>query len=130
MSESDSELMGALRHLYQQQSQMIQLLQGIDRSLGAIALASQPVPNLTRPLSEFKTFDWGSIGAIVVQSDNDGPTIISYQGREYRRRSPENKFNPAIWFSRKEGELYVRLISFTAKCDPVEPLGRKVINLL
>lgn len=88
-------------------------------------------PDYRRTLAEYPTFDWSSIGAEVVSVDQDGPTCVFCDGSQWTRRSPQNKFGEAIWFSRSaghddEGEvIYLRLITFKAPAE-VDPLGRKV----
>lgn len=103
----------------------------------AIALESQvralgPIePNLVRPLSEYASFDWSSIGARVVQSDPSGPTHVEHDGALYTRRSPQNKYGAAIWFSRSVGRdeeggaQYIRLITFKPLGD-ADPLPASV----
>ncbi len=106
----------------------------------AIALESQvralgPIePNLVRPLSEYAAFDWSSIGARVVQSDPSdpsGPTHVEHDGALYTRRSPQNKYGAAIWFSRSVGRdeeggtQYIRLITFKPLGD-ADPLPASV----
>jgi hypothetical protein len=101
---------------------LTEILRELRRIAGAIERLSndgKPVePNFRRPISEFRNFDWDSIDASVVQSDKDGPTHVECGGALWMRRSPANKFAPAIWFSRAcgknaEGENeYLRLITF------------------
>lgn len=93
-------------------------------------------PNWQKPLTKFKTFDWSSIGASVVQSDPYGPAIVEWGGKQFVRRSPDNKFGAAVWFSRATGgkdaegrNLYERLITFKAPQE-VEPVGRKASGQL
>lgn len=96
--------------------------------LGRLTLsAAMPSPNYTRSLSEFQRFDWASIGATVIQHDNHGAAIVRWGDRDYVRRSPNNKFGEAIWFSRSSGRdelgntTYERLITFKpmSKAEPV-----------
>ena len=49
-------------------------LEGIESHLRQIAVSSNPVPNYQRPLSEYSTFDWPSIGATVLNREGDGAT--------------------------------------------------------
>ncbi len=75
-------------------------------------------PNYVKPLSEYRGFDWSAIEAAVVQQDADGPTHLEWGGFLWTRRSPANKFDPAIWYSRAHGRdaegnvSYLRLITF------------------
>lgn len=96
----------------------------------ATALApSQPLPDLVRPLADFPTFNWHSIDATVIETDQYGPTLVEYRGKTYKRRSPENKFDAAIWFSRSVGKdeegqnQYEKFITFK-EMAPAEPLSR------
>ena len=113
--------------------------EGIDRFIERIAFALERIaaaagpyePNIQRELSEYTTFDWNSIGAEIVSKDADGPTRVRKDGYIWIRRAPENKFEPAIWFSRTEGKdeagdaNYLKLITFRTWPDP-EPISAKV----
>jgi hypothetical protein len=55
-------------------------------------------------LSEYPTFDWPSIGATVLNRDDDGVTAVEWNGHVFTRRSPNNKFDVAVWFSRHLGQ--------------------------
>jgi len=111
-------------------------LKRIAAALETLSRAGEPEePNLVRPIGEFGGFDWAGIGASVVQSDRDGPTHLEHGGYLWTRRSPSNKFDPAIWFSRPAGKddageiRYLRLITFRkiGEADPlpdaVKPVG-------
>jgi hypothetical protein len=86
-------------------------------------------------MQDFKSFDWGKIGAIVEEFDQYGAAIVSFRGKQYQRRSPENAFTPAIYFSRCVGKdangknLYERLITFKRPAE-VNPVSRKVENMI
>jgi hypothetical protein len=75
-------------------------------------------PGLERPLADYKSFDWSTIGASIVNQDPDGPTHVEYDGVIWTRRSPSNKFDPCIWYSRPHGHddegkvKYMTLIKF------------------
>src|SRR5215467_11636464 len=105
-------------------------LQGLESHLRQIALSSNPAPNYQRPLSEYLTFDWASIGATVLNRDGDGATAVEWNGQVFTRRSPSNKFDVAVWFSRHLGQdadgnkRYARLISFRVLSD-AEPIAAK-----
>lgn len=92
-------------------------------------------PSYTFPLESFASFDWESIGASVERTDNYGAAIVSWQGNNFVRRSPNNKFGEAIFFSRcvgkdEQGEnKYERLISFKS-IPQAEPLPEKVLRKL
>jgi hypothetical protein len=98
-------------------------LQGVESHLRQMAVSSNPAPNYQRPLSEYPIFDWPSIGATVLNRDEDGVTAVEWNGQVFTRRSPNNKFDAAVWFSRHLGQdadgnkRYARLISFRALND-------------
>lgn len=103
----------------QQSERLLQLLERLAIGIETLARGSAPAElNYQRPLPEYKTFDWSSIGASVVQADQDGPTHVEQGGFLWTRRSPSNRFDPAIWFSRANGRdadgnvEYLRLITF------------------
>lgn len=79
---------------------------------------SQPAPDYRADIKEFQGFDWDSIGAKIVQIDEDGVATVSWRDKLFLRRSAQNKFGPAIWFSRSTGKdedgenTYERLITF------------------
>jgi len=106
----------------------------LERLVAAVE-ARSPVPNYVRDLAEFTEFDWSEIDATVIQTDDDGIATISWRGHRYMRRSPSNKFDPAIWFSRAIGKdddgsnRYERLITFKELAEP-EPLPSKVKKAL
>lgn len=85
------------------------------------------------PLSDFHTFDWSTIGARVIYSDDDGVASVSgADGRIYKRRSNQ-KFGNDVWFSRGDGQNddgtpnYKTLVHFVEmKPEDVQPLGRNV----
>lgn len=85
---------------------------------------------LTYPHSAFASFDWSSIGATIVQSDDDGVCQIkTASGRIATRRSHE-KYGTDFWFSYavgKDGEKvkYHKVVEFVPTAS-VEPLSRKV----
>jgi DdrB-like protein len=105
-------------------------LQAIESHLRQIAVSSNPAPNYRRPLSNYRNFDWTSIDAIVLKEDGDGATDVEWSGQIFTRRSVENKFDAAIWFSRCIGKdadgnnKYVRLITFKAPSESVPIAGK------
>jgi hypothetical protein len=100
--------------------------------------------NYFAPIEEFKTFDWGKIGAVVVKSDQYGAAVVGIhpdeswqQWKEYIRRSPDNAYDTAIFFSRCVGKdedgknKYERLITFKSKKPiDVNPISRKAEGLI
>ena len=122
---------------------MISLMSAQTAALGRIALALEtlamtnaPAPNFVRPLADYADFDYSAIGAVVKQYDGNGPTELDWGGYSWTRRSPQNKFGEAIWFSRSIGKdattgdvKFARLITFK-KFSGAEPLPRKVEALV
>lgn len=111
-------------------AQFLFQLTRIADSLDVLAQANMPEPNYTKDISEYKGFDWDSIGATVVKEDRDGPTHVEWGGALWLRRSPSNKYGPAIWFSRAAGKdaegnnKYLKLITFKEISD-VDPVSEK-----
>ena len=105
-------------------------LQGVEAHLRQMAISSNTAPNYQRLLSEYPTFDWSSVGATVLNRDGDGATSVEWNGQVFTRRSPSNKFQCAIWFSRHLGQdsdgnkRYARLITFRDLND-AEPIAAK-----
>lgn len=120
---TDDQFQLILETLYQQTDLLERLV--------AVIEARSPAPGYVRALTEFAGFDWSEIDATVLQTDSDGIAVISWRGHRYTRRSPSNKFDPAIWFSRAVGKdedgnsRYERLITFKELAEP-EPLPHKV----
>jgi DdrB-like protein len=105
-------------------------LHGIEANLRQMAISSNTTPNYQRLLSEYPSFDWPSIGATVLNRDGDGVTAVEWNGQIFTRRSPDNSFASAIWFSRSAGKdsegknKYVRLITFKPHSES-GPIGAK-----
>ncbi len=110
-------------------------LQGVELHLSEMSISSNPAPNYRRPLSDYQDFDWASIGAIVLKEDKDGATEVEWNGQVFTRRSPNNSFEAAIWFSRSVGKdsegknKYLRLITFKAPSEsgPIAVKAKKAI---
>ena len=142
MSEMDrsEKLIVTLGQRISEQNEILQMvaasLKGVESHLRQIAISSNPAPNYQRPLSDYPGFDWFSIGASVLKRDDDGATIVEWNGQVFTRRSPNNKFDTIVWFSRCTGKdtdgnnRYVRLISFKAMNDaePIATKARKAIG--
>lgn len=117
-----------------QQTQLLQAILAELKQLNAAVKGRQPAPNYQYPLHRYTDFDWSSIGAEVTERDRNGDAVaVNWQGRTYTRRSPQNRFDPAIWYSRlldSEGDKarYERLVTF--KDFEVEPLPGKVADAL
>jgi hypothetical protein len=107
----------------------------IANALEAIALTNAPAPNFVKPISIYADFDFTRIGARVNARDPHGPTELEWGGYLWTRRSPQNKFGYAIWYSRATGKdadgnvKYARLISFK-QMGEAEPLPHKVEALV
>lgn len=120
----------------EQLKQIHEELHRISNALERLASA-QPIRPMEyiRELKDYYSFDWASINARVVHSDADGPTHVEYEGAVYLRRSPTNKYAPAVWFSRSAGQdeegktKYVTLITFKNFTDP-DPMPEKIKNEL
>jgi len=141
MSYTDEKLIVKLGQRINEQNEILRMiaasLEGVESHLRQIAVSSNPAPNYQRPLSDYRDFDWASIGAIVLKEDGDGATEVEWNGQVFTRRSPENRFDAAIWFSRCVGKdadgnnKYVRLISFKPQFEsgPIAAKAKKAINL-
>jgi hypothetical protein len=110
------------------------LLRQLTQQLSQQSDAERPAPNYQSRIEDFQNFDWASIGATIEYTDSDGVAVVSWRGNQFLRRSAQNKFKPAIWFSRAVGKdengenRYERLISFKQLAE-VEPLPEKVRRL-
>jgi len=134
MLETDEKLIIKLGQRINEQNEILRMiaasLEGIESHLRQIAVSSNPAPNYQRHLSEYPTFDWPSIGATVLNRDGDGATAVQWNGQVFTRRSPNNKFDAAVWFSRHlrqdsdDNKRYARLITFRALND-AEPIAAK-----
>lgn len=113
-------------------------LEAIRDTLTAIrqSIMTDHVPNYQHDLAAFSRFDWSSIAATVVERDRYGVSAVSWGGHEYKRRSPQNKFADAIWFSRCTGsgdngeKVYQRLITFKRASSKAEPVPERVMGHL
>ncbi|HEU0179281.1 MAG TPA: single-stranded DNA-binding protein [Blastocatellia bacterium] len=134
MSDIDEKLIVKLGQRMSEQNEILRViaasLQGVESHLRHMAVSSNPAPNYQRHLSEYPSFDWSSIGATVLNRDGDGVTAVEWNGQVFTRRSPNNKFAEAVWFSRHLGQdsdgnkRYARLITFKALSD-AEPIAAK-----
>ncbi|HEX5080663.1 MAG TPA: single-stranded DNA-binding protein, partial [Blastocatellia bacterium] len=108
MSDFDEKLIVKLGQRISEQNEILRMiaesLQGVEAHLRQMAISSNPAPNYRRPLSEYQDFDWGTIGAIVLKEDNDGATEVEWNCQVFTRRSPENHFDSAVWYSRCVGK--------------------------
>ncbi len=115
-----------------EQPELLSLLSRIADAVELLAQSGRPVaPNYTRPLEDYGSFDWSTINAHVIRADQDGPTHLEWGSETWTRRSPSNKFEPAVWYSRASGRdddgntLYLRLITFKKLSDS-DPLPANV----
>lgn len=103
----------------------------LNSQLQQFLIAANPAPNYQKPLAEYWGFDWDSIGATPQSFDEEGATSVEWNGRLFTRRSPQNKFQEAVWFSRAVGKdsegnnRYEKLITFKDTTE-AEELGKKV----
>jgi ssDNA-binding DdrB-like protein len=108
MSDVEEKLIVKLGQRINEQNEILRMiaasLEGVESHLRQIAFSSNPAPNYQRPLSEYPTFDWPSIGATVLNRDDDGVTAVEWNSQVFTRRSPNNKFDAAVWFSRHLGQ--------------------------
>jgi hypothetical protein len=108
MSDVDENLIVKRGQRITEQNEILRMiaasLRGVETRLRQMAISSNPTPNYQRPLSEYPTFDWASIGATVLNRDSDGATAVEWNGQIFARRSPSNRFDAAVWFSRHLGQ--------------------------
>lgn len=115
-------------------SMLMTVLLRIADALDRMAPPIQKAPNYQYPIESFPDFDWGSIGATVERSDQYGTGMVQWGGQLWTRRSPTNRYNPCIWFSRAVGKnedgsvLYERLITFKSRNTEVEPISNKAAS--
>ncbi len=126
-SEQFEQFMKSQRELYRLNLKILSTQELILKVL-EIMVTNQQIkdPDYQHSLEEYQNFDWSNIGAKILDRDSDGVSAVSWHGKIYKRRSPENKFAPAIWFSRKQGNDYYKLITFKT-IEAAEPLSRKVL---
>lgn len=135
MSLSDSQhLLQLLESLCEYQRRQTVALEQLAFGLEQL-IPPKSAPNYVRPLAEFASFDWASLGAEVVYRDRHGVAQVRWGGHDYIRRCPQNKFGDAIWFSRANGRdengnlAYERLITFK-KLSAAEPVSERVTQAI
>lgn len=109
----------------------IGLLKTISQQLNALINSEAPLsPNYRRRLAEYKRFDWDSIGAQVIASDESGAVEVEYSAHRFDRRQGNKYDGDFIIFSRPAGkngdaQAYHTLIRFAdynaAPLDTPEP---------
>lgn len=116
-------------------------------SSAAAAIAAKEMgdcaPALKRPISEYASFDWGSIGAQVVEQDEYGATFVFWGGHLWERRTPtgpRDKFGQNIWYSRSRARrpdepgdktvIYLRLITFYSKQNQTTPIHEGLLKTI
>ena len=122
---------------------LIDLFNSLDRHLERIALAlesgmrDRAAPNYQALFDEYKNFNWEEIGAKIEQVDSYGVATVLWGGNRFVRRSPENAFGAAIYFSRCIGKdesgknQYERLITFKPQSEvKARPISREAEGLL
>ncbi|PSF33871.1 hypothetical protein C7H19_19295 [Aphanothece hegewaldii CCALA 016] len=111
------------------QERQVAALEKIAIALDRLA-PEKPAPNYKQSLKNFPTFDWSSIDAEVEKMDRYGAAIVIWNNQRYVRRSPENSYGAAIFFTRCVGKdetgknKYERLITF----EPIQELKVRPIS--
>ncbi len=133
----ETTVVEGLRAIYKQLGEQTKLLERIAVAVESQAMANVAAPNYQHSLESFNQFNWASIGAAIERSDEYGAAIVSWRGQQFTRRSPQNKFDPAIWFSRCTGKdesgenRYERLITFKPLSkQEVEPVPDKTARFV
>lgn len=115
---------------------LLAVLAGIEKQLAVMAESNMTTnPAYQRRLEQYLDYDWSELDAIVLETDEDGVAAVEWRGLRYTRRSPQNKYGAAIWFSRAAGKdedgtvHYDRLVTFKQQSDP-DPLPAKTITSL
>ncbi|NEO43185.1 MAG: hypothetical protein F6K55_03305 [Moorea sp. SIO4A3] len=94
----------------------------------------------THHISELKDFNWASIGAKVLQRDQNGASRVIWNNRVYTRRT-NNKFDKSeygrVWFSGSSGKkdsegkvIFDCLIGFIYYNSQPEPLQGNVVQAI
>lgn len=60
-------------------------------------------PRYTRPIAEYKNFNWASINAVAEKTDRYGAGVVRWQNHLYVRRSKDD-FGGDVWYSRSVGK--------------------------
>ena len=100
-------------------------------ALEAIAQATASAsPNYRYPFEQYPHFDWSLINAQLIEHDQYGATMVSWNGYTWKRRSWPTKYGLIIGFSRangmgEDGVNWLTLITFKKMTD-TEPLPEKV----
>ncbi len=134
--EFEQTVKDGLRAIYKLLQDNNRLLERVAKSLEE-AEAQKEAPNYQLHLEEFATFDFSSIGATIERCDGQGAAIVNWKGKQFIRRSPVNKYEPVVFFSRcigkdEQGEnRYERLCTFKSldKVE-VEPIADKATKLI
>jgi hypothetical protein len=97
----------------------------------------KPAPNYKKDLKNFPDFNWEQIGAQVEKKDQYGAATVLWNAQRYVRRSPENAYGTAIFFTRCVGKdetgknKYERLITFEdVKEIKVRPISREAESII
>ena len=100
-------------------------------------MATQSAPNYQALLEDFHSFNWEEIGAEIEQVDKYGVATVLWSGNRFVRRSPDNSYGAAIYFSRCIGKdelgknQYERLITFKPQSEvKARPISREAEGLL
>jgi hypothetical protein len=97
----------------------------------------KPAPNYKKDLKNFPDFNWEQIGAQVEKKDQYGAATVLWNAQRYVRRSPENAYGTAIFFTRCVGKdetgknKYERLITFEdVKEIKVRPISQEAESII
>ena len=97
----------------------------------------KPAPNYKKDLKNFPDFNWEQIGAQVEKKDQYGAATVLWNAQRYVRRSPENAYGTAIFFTSCVGKdetgknKYERLITFEdVKEIKVRPISREAESII
>ena len=113
----------------EEQTQLLQAILAELKALHASIKSNQPAPRLEFHLDDLPNFPWDAIGAVPAQRDKHGISQIWWGGRQFFRRSPDNRYTEAIFFSRSLGKeengkpQYEWLIRFSTTTKPLTPKG-------
>lgn len=128
-----SEQFDLIIEIQRKQLQVLERLSEMVIQQVPLPCSAAMTPHYYYPLDDFKSFDWESIGAKVEQIDSSGPSVISWWGRQFVKRTLANKFGESIWFSRCVGvgadgqNQYERIITFGNQTVAAEPLPQLVM---
>jgi hypothetical protein len=88
-------------------------LKSIAKSLALLASSVKP-PNYRRKLADLMDFPWNTIAARIVGKNGAFVTEVEWNNHRFvaRKSTPNDKKGEAVWYSRKVGDSWERLITF------------------